>query len=85
MARLIFAVSVTVAIVTFAMMNTHQVTLSFIFGQPVKVRLIFLLMSTFMMGMIFLGLFMMIWRVKGRPRPPRIDKPQQSPADLVEE
>lgn len=85
MARLIFAVSLTVAIVTFAMMNTHQVTLSFIFGQPVKVRLIFLLMSTFLMGMIFLGLFMMIWRVKARPRPPRIDKQPQPPADLVEE
>jgi uncharacterized integral membrane protein len=68
MIRLLLAVLVTVAVVTFAMVNTHMVVLSFVFGPPVKVRLIFLLMSAFLLGMIFLGFLIMAWRLRDRGR-----------------
>lgn len=53
MVRLVVAVALTVAFVSFAMGNTHHVTLSFVVGKPVRVRMIFLLLSTFLIGVTF--------------------------------
>ena len=60
---------VTVAVVIFVMMNTHHVTLSFVLGGPVKVRLIFLMMMTFFVGMLATSLITMVWRLRPRRTP----------------
>ena len=64
MLRLLLAVAVTVAVVIFVMMNMHHVTLSFIVGPPVKIRLIFLLLSTYVVGILTAAFATMIWRVR---------------------
>jgi uncharacterized integral membrane protein len=69
MIRLIVAIGLTVAVVIFVMMNTHHVTLSFVFGGPVKVRLIFLMMMTFFGGMLTTSLIAMIWRLRPKKAP----------------
>lgn len=84
MIRLFLAVVTTVIVVTFAMMNTHPVTLSFIFGPPVKVRLIFLMMSSFLVGMLFVGFFTMVWRLRLRSTS-RVRVEGGKGGDLVEE
>lgn len=50
MLRLVLTVLSTVALVTFAMSNGHHVELSVVFGAPVKIRLVFLLLVTFFVG-----------------------------------
>lgn len=66
MFRLAFAVLLTILVVAFAMSNTHPVTLSFVLGPPVKIRLIFLMMSTFLLGMLFFGLAAMVLKLRIR-------------------
>jgi uncharacterized integral membrane protein len=66
MVRLFTAVVLTVFLVAFAMSNMHPVRLSLLVGPPVKVRLIFLMMSTFLLGMLFLGLMAMAFRLRVR-------------------
>ena len=39
-----------VAVLLFAWTNTHHVEVGFIFGRPSNVRLIFLLLTTFLLG-----------------------------------
>lgn len=53
MGRLISAVSVTVVVVAFSMANVHHVELDYPFGEPIRVRLVFLLWIAFGTG--FLG------------------------------
>ena len=50
MVQLILAVVSTVAFVVFCMANTHHVELSYVFGEPLKIRLIFLLTIAFLCG-----------------------------------
>jgi uncharacterized integral membrane protein len=66
MVRLILAVILTILVVLFAMSNTHPVMLSFVVGPPVKVRLIFLLMSAFLVGMLFSGFAAMLHQLRMR-------------------
>ena len=51
MFRLAGAVLATIAIVVFAISNFHHVDLSFGVGKPVEIRLIFLLLNSFIIGM----------------------------------
>jgi uncharacterized integral membrane protein len=64
MVRLVLAITLTCILVAFAMSNTHSVMLSFVLGPPARVRLIFLLMSSFLAGMLFLGLLIMALKVR---------------------
>ena len=60
MIRLILAVLATIVIVVFAISNSHHVDLSLAVGKPVEIRLIFLLLSAFIVGMavsVFYRLF----------------------------
>lgn len=66
MTRLVSAVLFTIVVVAFAMSNTHSVTLSLLVGPPVRIRLIFLMMSTFIAGMLFFGLMAMALRLRIR-------------------
>lgn len=61
MFRLLLAIVSTVMAVTFVVANTHRVQLSLIFGPPVEVRLIFLLMSIFLLGIV-VGAFLRMLR-----------------------
>ncbi|MFC1596779.1 hypothetical protein ACFL5Q_02425 [Planctomycetota bacterium] len=67
MIRLALAVFVTIAIVVFAMSNSHHVNLSCMVGPGVQVRLIFLLLIAFLSGIavpIFYGLIRRLEREK---------------------
>ena len=68
MIRLIIAVAATAVAVVFVMANTHAVTLSLVFGTPVKVRLIFLLMSTFLLGVLVSSFVGMISKIRFKRR-----------------
>ncbi len=67
MIRLALAVFATIAIVVFAISNSHHVNLSCMVGPAVEVRLIFLLLTAFVAGMavpIFYGLIHRLEREK---------------------
>ncbi len=64
MARLIFAIMLTVAIVSFSVGNNHHVELSLVVGSSVKVRLIFLLYITLAIGMAIPVFHQMVRRVR---------------------
>lgn len=68
MVRLFLAIVVTVLTVVFIMANTHDVELDVVFGSPVRIRLIFLLLSTFILGMVISSLFGMVARVRFKRR-----------------
>jgi len=52
MKRLVFIVLLTAIVTLFAVANSHHVELSFIFGAPVRMRMIFLLAGVFTAGVI---------------------------------
>jgi len=66
MFRLVSAVIITVLLVAFTMANTQHIELSFVFGKPVEIRLIFLLASTFVLGAATNALWMMARQIKKR-------------------
>ncbi len=68
MLRLFLAIAATVALVVFVMVNTHHVTLSFVVGGPVRVRMIFLLLTTFALGAGTAWFAMMALRLRARRR-----------------
>jgi len=76
MTRLVFAILGTAAVVAFAMTNTHHVELSFIFGSPVHVRMIFLLLTAFAAGMVstfFIVQVNSVRRSRSRRRAARVE------------
>lgn len=50
MPRILFAFLATALFVAFSIANTQHVELSFVFGSPVEIRLIFLLLIAFGSG-----------------------------------
>lgn len=68
MMRLLLAILVTVLTVVFTMANTHDVELDVVFGTPVRIRLIFLLLSTFILGIVVSSLFSMVANVRFKRR-----------------
>ncbi|GAB4284459.1 MAG: hypothetical protein Kow0092_38870 [Deferrisomatales bacterium] len=60
MLRLIFAVLGTIVAVAFFMANTHPVAVSFVFGPPVPVRLIFLLLTAYGAGLLTAFFYLMV-------------------------
>ncbi len=68
MMRLFLAILVTVLTVVFIMANTHDVELDVVFGTPVRIRLIFLLLSTFILGVVVSSLFGMVAKVRFKRR-----------------
>lgn len=81
MFRLVVAVALTIIFVAFIMMNTHHVGLSMVVGEPVKIRLIFLLLAAFALGMMSASFYAMVRQVRRRRHATvRAEKP----LDLVE-
>ncbi len=64
MFRLFAAILATVSAVVFIMANTHHVRISFVVGSPVQIRLIFLLMITFVAGAVASGFLTMISKLR---------------------
>lgn len=87
MFRLVMAMAATISAVVFVMANTHHVKISFAFGSPVKVRLIFLLILTFVAGAVVTGIFSMIsnvrfrYRVRHRVRKEAREQPERDEID----
>jgi len=63
MVRLALAVIATIAIVAFVISNSHHVDLSLAVGKPVEIRLIFLLLCAFIIGMIVPVFFRLVHRL----------------------
>lgn len=70
MAQLIVAVGLTMAVVVFAMSNTHHVALGWVVGEPIQIRLIFLLGIAFVAGSVSTLFYQLVGRVmqQGRMR-----------------
>jgi uncharacterized integral membrane protein len=52
MIRLVLVLLATILVVAFFVMNLHPVTLSLVVGPPVQIRLIFLIITAFVVGMV---------------------------------
>lgn len=79
MLQLIVAVVVTVAVVLFGMANSHHVELSYVWGEPVRIRMIFLLAIAFLAGSVTTYLYQMANRVSRRSR--RVSREIVRPSD----
>ena len=66
MTRLIVAILTTMAVVAFGMANTHHVPVSFVFGAPVQIRQIFLLLTTVSIGVVVTLLWQQLRAVRRR-------------------
>ena len=64
MVRLFAAIVLTVAGVAFTIANTHHVPLSFVFGNAVHVRMIFLLLSVYICGVVTAVIWQQVTVVK---------------------
>jgi uncharacterized integral membrane protein len=64
MVQLILATVLTIVVVAFSMSNAHHVQLSYAFGRPIEVRLIFLLLCTYLAGAATAYFYHMIRRVQ---------------------
>lgn len=78
MAQLIIAILMTIVVVVFSISNSHHVELSFVVGKPVEVRLVFLLMSTFFIGMVAPIFYQLFQRLSISQKIEREKKMQQA-------
>lgn len=60
MARLIIMMALTVIVVVFSMSNMRDVQLSLVFGEPIRIRLTFLLGVSYVAGVISTIFFQLI-------------------------
>ena len=77
MLRLVVTILATIVIVAFAMANTHRVELSFVIGAPVEVRLVFLLATSFVVGLATAMFVQLVGSVRARARARRENKEAQ--------
>jgi len=68
MLQLVVAVIVFVAILLFGMANSHDVELRYIVGEPIRIRMIFLLFSVFLAGWATAYFYQLIAQVTRRER-----------------
>jgi len=68
MIRLALLIGSTVLLVAFVMMNMHLVTLNVVVGPPVQIRLIFLLLTAFFIGLALSWSFKAIRKTRARRR-----------------
>lgn len=66
MARIVLTILATVAFVAFALSNTERVEVSFVIGEPIETRLIFLLVTSFACGALSASFYQMIQETKRR-------------------
>lgn len=68
MTQLIASVITTIALVVFSMDNTHQVQMNAVVGEPVHIRLIFLLVIAFVTGTVATLFMQLIARISYRAK-----------------
>jgi uncharacterized integral membrane protein len=68
MIRLVAGVLFAIVVVSFVMMNLHPVGISLIFGPPLQVRLIYLLVTAFLVGLLSGTLIKLLQRARSRRR-----------------
>lgn len=68
MVQLILAAIATVLVVLFAMANNEHVELNYVFGEPIRIRMIFLLACVFMAGMLTSYFYQVISQMNRRRR-----------------
>jgi uncharacterized integral membrane protein len=68
MLRLLIAIVITILIVAFVMMNMHFVSISLVVGPPVRIRLIYLLLTALVIGMLSATFIKMIKSLRQRRR-----------------
>ncbi len=83
MFQLALAILVIVVIVVFSIANSHHVQLSFVIGAPIEVRLVFLLMCAFFMGMVIPIFYRLIQRLNS-DRKTEQEKELQQAIQLVD-
>jgi len=66
MVNLIFIIIIVALAVIFTMQNTHHVVLNILFAGPVQERLIFLLLGSFIMGVLTMFFLNLLARVRRR-------------------
>ncbi len=81
MFRLLLSIIGTIVFVAFVMMNTHHVALSMVIGEPVKIRLIFLLLTTFVLGVMSSSFYVMVRQVRHKKH---VRLQPEKPLDLAE-
>jgi uncharacterized integral membrane protein len=64
MAQILIAIGLTIVLVVFSMSNSHHVHLSYGLGEPIQIRLIFLLAVTFFSGVTFAWFWQLFSKVK---------------------
>ena len=62
--KLTVAILITIALVIFAMANTHFTVVSFVAGSPVQIRLIVLLIGTYLFGVVSVVIFFTVRKVR---------------------
>jgi uncharacterized integral membrane protein len=76
--QLALAILITIVVVVLSIANSHHVHLSFVIGAPVEVRLVFLLMCTFFMGMAAPIFSRLIHRLRSEKKMEREKELQQA-------
>ena len=66
MTRLFIRFYLGVLIVLFALSNAHQIELRFITGEPFNVRLIYLVLFSYSIGVLSAAYFFFMWRIETR-------------------
>lgn len=87
MLKLVLLALITILIVAFSLANSHHVFLSVVVGAPLQIRLVFLLLSTYFLGIatpIFYRLFKTMRDDKRMKREKELEKAiQQVENDIV--
>jgi uncharacterized integral membrane protein len=68
MLQLVLAIIATITAVLFAMANSHDVELSYIVGEPIRIRMVVLLAGVFVAGWVGATFYQMVAQVTRRRR-----------------
>jgi uncharacterized integral membrane protein len=74
MSRLLLAAAATITLVLFAMANSHHVELSYIVGEPIRIRLIFLVACAYAAGMATSYFYQLVAQLGRRRRRAAIER-----------
>lgn len=78
MVKLLLIIIAVVLAVIFAIDNMHRVTIGFIAGPPIEIRMFFVIMTAFLGGILTTLLLSMYWRALSSKR--KEEKPKEEDA-----
>ena len=85
MARLTVLMALTIAAVVFGMSNTQDVHLSLVFGEPVEIRLIVLLVIAYLSGAVSSYFYQTITQINRRAERRRMRAARQTALAKMED